>query len=295
MFLEFQGSFRNTTVWLNGQLVANHVCGYTPFRVDLPSEILSNDINQQTIAVYVDPDNGDGGGRARGSGWWYEGGGLYRHVTLTRTNAVYVEPNGLFVKSLFGSAFHQGGTDSVSMQIEANIVAEEPGICIGFYVQSPTGEFINTKTRQVPSLNKDKGHATITASVEVTDPILWTSFAPRLYRVEVVLSSCSDGNEFDRVSVDHGIRKLNFDPNNGFFLNDQHYKIRGFCDHDTFAVVGMAVPDRVNLFRVSLALTIHPYDHCWITAKFITFLLCILGSSITQHRWKWPPCISQPS
>lgn len=31
MFLEFQGSFRNTTVWLNGQLVANHVCGYTHF------------------------------------------------------------------------------------------------------------------------------------------------------------------------------------------------------------------------------------------------------------------------
>ncbi len=30
----------------------------------------------QVLAVYVDPDNGDQGGRARGSGWWYEGGGL---------------------------------------------------------------------------------------------------------------------------------------------------------------------------------------------------------------------------
>ena len=30
----------------------------------------------QVLAVYVDPDNGDQGGRAHGSGWWYEGGGL---------------------------------------------------------------------------------------------------------------------------------------------------------------------------------------------------------------------------
>jgi beta-galactosidase/beta-glucuronidase len=26
-------------------------------------------------------------------------------------------------------------------------------------------------------------------------------------------------------------------------------KVRGFCDHNNFAVVGMAVPERVNLFR----------------------------------------------
>ena len=28
-WLDFEGAFRNTTVWLNGMLVANHVCGYT--------------------------------------------------------------------------------------------------------------------------------------------------------------------------------------------------------------------------------------------------------------------------
>ena len=27
------------------------------------------------------------------------------------------------------------------------------------------------------------------------------------------------------------------------------YQVRGFCDHTNFAVVGMAVPPRVNLFR----------------------------------------------
>ena len=29
----------------------------------------------------------------------------------------------------------------------------------------------------------------------------------------------------------------------------EHFKVRGFCDHNNFAVVGMAVPERINLFR----------------------------------------------
>jgi beta-galactosidase len=67
--LEFEGSFRNTTVWLNGKLVLNHVCGYTPFRVELEPDLLHSG-ETQTLAVFVDPDNGDGGDASRGSGWW---------------------------------------------------------------------------------------------------------------------------------------------------------------------------------------------------------------------------------
>jgi len=62
----------------------------------------------------------------------------------------------------------------------------------------------------------------------------------------------------------------------GFALNGEHFKIRGFCDHNNFAVVGMAVPDRVNLFRAQVrdtsnyvllavcpaALCISPADAC---------------------------------
>jgi hypothetical protein len=49
--------------------------------------------------VFVDPDNGDGGGQDHGSGWWYEGGGLYRHVNIVTANKVHVEQDGLFAYS----------------------------------------------------------------------------------------------------------------------------------------------------------------------------------------------------
>jgi len=75
-WLDFEGVFRNATVWINGKIIANHVCGYTPFRVRLDNITNIEVGGSSTIAIFVDPDNGDDGGREHGSGWWYEGGGL---------------------------------------------------------------------------------------------------------------------------------------------------------------------------------------------------------------------------
>jgi len=43
----------------------------------------------------VDPDNGDEGARSHGSGWWYEGGGLYRSVALLRVPPPHIERDGV--------------------------------------------------------------------------------------------------------------------------------------------------------------------------------------------------------
>lgn len=54
-WLDFEGSFRNTTIWINGALVASHACGYTPFRLHLHN--LTNVVPgvKSSIAVYVRP------------------------------------------------------------------------------------------------------------------------------------------------------------------------------------------------------------------------------------------------
>jgi len=92
VWLDFEGSFRLTRVFFNGALVAEHDCGYTPFRVrlDNTSALRFGDGAPNLVSVFVDPDNGDEGGAERGSGWWYEGGGLYRHVWLTRAHRLHV-------------------------------------------------------------------------------------------------------------------------------------------------------------------------------------------------------------
>lgn len=300
IFLEFEGSFRNTTVWLNGEWVLNHLCGYTPFRIQLPINNNTNNTNKNneyTVAVFVDPDNGDEGTSSSGSGWWYEGGGLYRHVRLIKTRHIHVEFNTLFVKSipfqlpsspsLLQQDRNNTGATSATLEMEASVTGlttnDDTAVCYQFEIFHPNGSIVHQTS--LTSLNRhiddekkkkeekeedDSSSFTIMESVEIVNPSLWTSAQPNLYQIHLILKRCGghdrtsnhnnnndmegDDEELDRISVQHGIRKIHFDANTGFYLNDQRYKIRGFCDHDTFAVVGMALPDRINLFRVSLFL-----------------------------------------
>ncbi len=74
-------------VWLNGQYLGYWHSGYAPFRYDVSRLAIPGGTN--VLAVHVDP--------SRSEGWWYEGGGIYRHVWLNVANPLHVAPWGTFV------------------------------------------------------------------------------------------------------------------------------------------------------------------------------------------------------
>ena len=47
-----------------------------------------------------------------------------------------------------------------------------------------------------------------------------------------------------------GIRSLRWDADKGFFLNAKPFKIQGTCNHQDFAGLGVALPDRVHYYKV---------------------------------------------
>ena len=55
----------------------------------------------------------------------------------------------------------------------------------------------------------------------------------------------------DRYETPFGIRTVRWDPNKGFFLNGKRVELKGTCDHQDHAGVGVAVPDELNVFRVA--------------------------------------------
>ena len=64
--------FRETTVYLNGQNISSHSCGYTSFAVRLDNETALKPAGQKNmLALFVDPEDGAEGGARKGSGWWY--------------------------------------------------------------------------------------------------------------------------------------------------------------------------------------------------------------------------------
>jgi hypothetical protein len=254
VWLDFEGSFRNTTVWVNGELVSNHVCGYTPFRIRLDNITGVTMGETTTIAVFVDPDNGDSGSRDHGSGWWYEGGGIYRHAFLTRASKVHVEQDGLFAYSNL-TWMYNGSYGSPSGVLHAKTTVLNDGdkpttVCVLFNVTAADGTTVAPQSAGMTLTVSSSAVATASADLIVASPRLWSSSTPYLYTVATTLvdGSCS-GDTIDSLSTRHGFRTLRYDANDGFFLNHEHFKVRGFCDHNNFAVVGMAVPDRVNLFR----------------------------------------------
>ena len=72
VWLYFEGVFRNATVYVNGKQLYFQDDGYDPFHVDIADAL--NYGGPNVIAVHVNARGGEG--------WWYEGGGIYRHVWL---------------------------------------------------------------------------------------------------------------------------------------------------------------------------------------------------------------------
>jgi beta-galactosidase len=102
------------------------------------------------------------------------------------------------------------------------------------------------------------------AALLIKSPHLWSIQTPYLYTVvtEILDASSSSSSSssggggggggeavLDSVNTTLGVRSIKWDYDHGFFLNGENVKLRGFCHHDSFTGVGMAMPDRVWLLR----------------------------------------------
>src|ERR1019366_2590890 len=88
LWLEFDGVFSNSRYWLNGREIGSQYSGYTRSRFD--STDVADCGGNNILTVRVDP---------RYDGWWYEGGGIYRHVRLVMLDPVHIVPDGVFVST----------------------------------------------------------------------------------------------------------------------------------------------------------------------------------------------------
>ena len=86
-FIEFDGVYMNSTVYVNGEEVGFRPYGYSSFEYDITPYVKEG---ENVVAVRV--DNSD-----QPNSRWYSGCGIYRHVWLTTTNLIHVKHWGVFV------------------------------------------------------------------------------------------------------------------------------------------------------------------------------------------------------
>ena len=237
IWLEFDGVFRDCTVFVNGWFVGHHESGYSSFRYDI-TDVLNHD-GKNIVAVRVDATQPEG--------WFYEGAGIYRHVWLTKTAPVSLAPDGVFVSSRFKNNVPTGPAE-IEMQAEVSNALNVPAdAVVNWEILSPGGKSLAIG-RQPVSIG-GAGTSLVSQQVKVDAPELWSPETPKLYNL--VTTVAVGANNVDRTETVFGIRTVGFDVEKGFLLNGRPYVIKGTCNHQDHAGVGAALPDRLQYFRIS--------------------------------------------
>ncbi len=233
--LQFDGVATYCTVYFNGTAVHHNWCGYTSFYIDVtPMARYGDDIN--TIVVRVDAEAMEG--------WWYEGGGIYRHTWLVKRNPVHVVTDGVYANPIKGA----DGKWTIPAEVTlANTGADITSASVNIGVFDSAGKQV-TDGRSLQLSIVPLGEVVAKVSIPVVSPQLWSVDQPNLYTVRTVV--LKDNKSVDSVDTTCGFRTIRFDAKEGFFLNDQPLKLQGTCNHQDHAGVGVAVPDSITEFRI---------------------------------------------
>jgi beta-galactosidase len=251
--VEFDGIFRNATVFFNGHYIAQNMSGYAPLNLDL-TDFANFGSGTQASAGAAAPGANVLVVRVDASldeGWFYEGAGIYRHAWLTKTAPVHIARWGNYVRTEFGKATgvvtsSDPATVFVSTEVTNESDAAVSGRCHVALIDA-SGKTVATAVSEPASIAADDGH-TFAMKAVVARPALWSCEEPNLYRTVTTLEV--DGKGIDQDAATFGIRTLNFDAAKGFFLNGKHVKIKGTCNHQDHAGVGEAIPDRIQAYRL---------------------------------------------
>lgn len=260
VWLYFEGVYRDAKIYINGKWVGRHPGGYTSFHVDIADFVEFGAEN--LLAVYVDPTDFEG--------WWYEGGGIYRHVWLNIADPTHVAPWGVYVTSEVADVT---GAASAKLRIQtlvANRTADTQSCSVVSTVMDPDGNVVGTATDNLdvlPTSIPADARGKILSSSNVDQPSYLhkgTSLAQevnlasavRLWSLEqrnrytVVTQVSRGGKVVDTHAQRFGIRTLRFDPNDGFFLNEKPVKLNGVCNHQDFVGVGIGMTDSLLHYRM---------------------------------------------
>jgi beta-galactosidase len=233
--VEFDGAFRSVLIFVNGCFVGRNDNGYAPFRFDLTDFLSYGQKNY--IVIRVDASFGDG--------WFYEGAGIYRHVWLTKTDALHLGKWESTVRAAVS-----GGAATLSLgTLVVNEGAQAESAKVSWRIVDEAGKTVATAEAAPQSIAVD-GSATFTATAKLANPELWSVDAPHLYSAIVTVEAGGKPRDAERVSF--GVRTAVFDADKGFFLNGKPLKIQGTCNHQDHAGVGAALPDRLQWFRLGV-------------------------------------------
>ncbi len=216
IFFRFDGIYRDSMIFVNNFFIKHHRSGYAGVCCDITDFV--NYGGDNVISVRADAREAEG--------WFYEGGGIYRHAYIVKT-----EPS--YIKSVFVKSYPQD--EDAVVEISANVHGGER---LSVVISSPDGS--------TAAFAEDSCENAI--RLRIADAKLWDIDSPYLYTAKVSLYE--NGEPMDEVCESFGVRSIFFDSDKGFLLNGRPVKIKGVCCHQNHGGLGTALPDEIYEYRI---------------------------------------------
>jgi beta-galactosidase len=257
VIIQFDGIYMNSEVWINGHFLGRYPYGFTTFQYDLTEFLKQGSGEKNILSVRVDNS-------LRESTRWYSGSGIYRNVWLISTNFVHFDSyKGVYIttpevsegKALvnidYNFAANFFSQDEVK-QWKEDIWNWNPKTVIKKLLIRSTildnigGKIAQTETEiQCAGFNPENN---LRQQIQVDNPNLWSTGTPSMYHLksEIIV----DGQTIDDLLTSFGIRKVEFIPGKGMFVNGNPEKLKGVCLHQDAGSFGVAVPIQVWYYRL---------------------------------------------
>ncbi|RXG32187.1 sugar-binding domain-containing protein [Leeuwenhoekiella marinoflava] len=232
--IEFDGVYRNSEVWINGEYLGKRPNGYISFAYELTKH-LNYGTETNIIAVRVDNS-------AQPNSRWYTGSGIYRNVRLVATEKLHVAHWGTFVKT--PQVSKEQAEVELAVKLQNDSEAEKVYRVISRILNSEQQEVatITSEERSIQAKSTDS----IAGVTRVNQPQLWSIENPHLY--SIVTTIYENDKAVDQYKTPLGIRFFDFKAETGFTLNGVSTKILGVCLHHDNGALG-AVANRYAIKR----------------------------------------------
>ena len=229
IILTIDGAAHESEVFLNGEKIGDHHCGYTAFSIDISDKLLIGDKNILVVKVDSREDR-----NIPPFGFvidYMTYGGIYRDVYIDVFNPNYIED--IFMHSNVDI----GNIPEIEITSEVSLNTYMEGASIVQYIKKKDAKEYSL-LGELPLGEKDT-----TISLKAKNIELWDIDKPVLYMIK---SQLKQGDKvLDEKIITTGFRKIEF-RKDGFYLNNRKVKIRGLNRHQSYPYVGYAMPESMQ-------------------------------------------------
>lgn len=217
LFLQFDGAAHFAEVYLNGEKLAEHACGYTAFRVEITSAVRYGMENR--LAVRLDTTENPAVPPFGFVLDYLAYGGLYREVWLDVRGADVIED--VFVTTPTLTRAEIALTVSGSGARRRVTLLDAAGAVCAMAEGDDNKYYVNYSNARP-----------------------WTLDEPNLYSIRAELLDAS-GAVTDEKTVRFGFRTAEF-RRGGFYLNGERVFLRGLNRHQCYPYMGYAAPEALQ-------------------------------------------------